>query len=240
MKKYILAFIVICASCKKEPLKSVEEVIKDTKELPVNIDHLGDPLYEIKPDTIKLKNDYTLIIYPFKMQGKDSLNYRLVGNKRDTIFKKYELDIKKNLPGFDKENNDRDFKNHFILTYTFNTHDTYFVLYDKQSCKSEFGSEMSRFSLKWSDQRKELLIFEDCDDDYKKYIYDVNTKIKTLIDVTKLGSVDKSDSYRSRCDLWQNNWSSLYVKKINKGYYYLGGVSNCEPNKEFKIKIASQ
>lgn len=254
---YILVFFMIFISCKREVIHSKNEVFKDTiKELPLRKDDFGNPIFsyknhliddagnnfeeygdEIKADTIKLKNNYTLIIFPTRVRGKDSLNYRLIGKKTDTIFEKYEIDSENQMPYYVE---DVDFRDCFALQYSLNTHSIYFMLYDKRSGKAVFSNNYVSNALRKVDLKKELLIFEDEDNNYKKYIYDVNTKTKTFIDVTKLGSVDKSDSYRSRCDLWQNNWSSLYVKKINKGYYYLGGLSYCKPNKEFKIKIATQ
>jgi hypothetical protein len=202
------------------------------------VDSLGKPVFHYKndteiilADTFKLKNNYKLIIFPTRVKEMDYLNYRLIGNRLDTVFEKFEIDNFANMPMYflNSEKGDKDFKNYFILTYTYHTHETYFILYDKRNCKSIFGSEMSRFSLKWYDFKKELLIFEDCENDYKKYIYDVNKKTKTLIDPNKFKvTVDT-------CAMYQNNWSKLYVKRVTDKYYFLGGLDYCNPNAEYKV-----
>lgn len=258
MKKttIILVFFVIFISCKRDVIHAKNEVFKDTiKELPLRKDDFGNPIFsyknhliddagnnfeeygdEIKADTIKLKNNYTLIIFPTRVRGKDSLNYRLIGNKVDTIFEKYEIDSENQMPYYVE---DVDFRYYFTLQYSLNTHSIYFMLYDKRSGKAVFLNNYVSNVLRKVDLKKELLIFEDEDNNDKKYIYDVNTKTKTFIDVDKLSTKGKNNNYSVRCDLWQNNWSALYVKRISNGYYYLGGLSDCEPNKEFKLKITT-
>jgi hypothetical protein len=265
MKNYILIFFVICISCKEKTLKTIKTVEKDTiKGMLPRVDKFGNPIFaykhhliddtgnnfveygeEIEPDTIKLKNNYILIIFPTRVRGKDSLNYRLVGNKIDTIFQKIELDDEKYTPNYYEYpiyttgnkiiRKKADFYDFFILNFRLSDCN-HFMLYDKRSGKAVFSNDND---LRNFDLKKELLIFDDWDDNYKKYIYDVNTKTKTFIDVKKLSSIGKSENYRTRCDMWQDNWRSLYVKRVSNGYYYLGGLSDCNPNKEFKLKIAS-
>ena len=242
MKKYIIIFVASIFGCRQIEIdiKKKSTLINIEVGRTLNVDTIGRPIFKYKndseiilADTFKLKNNNKLIIFPTRINGKDTLNYRLINEKLDTVFNKFEIDNKVNMPlyYYDIKKNDKDFNNYFILTYTHNTHENYFILYDKRNCKSEFGLEMSRFSLKWHDLNKDLIIFEDCENNYKKYIYNLNKKNKTLIDPTKFKILVDT------CKMFQNNWNKLYVKKISKDYYYLRGLDRCNPKTEFKLLI---
>jgi hypothetical protein len=235
--KELMLFILILVffSCKniEERRKSTTNIAKDTVEKKMKIDSLGNPVFAyqnsnetIKIDTFKLKNNYKLIIFPRRLKGKDSLYYRLIGTKTDTILLKLEVESRKNMPYY---YDNLDFENYMFFQYTQGTSHNYFLIYNKQTGKPILNNNNGHFILKSFDLKYELIIYDDEQDNYKKYIYDVNKNDKVQINPNDF-------KIKEGCASWYNSWDDLKIKRATYNYYFLGGFDSCNPNAEFKLK----
>ncbi|MBF7093522.1 hypothetical protein IUY40_18475 [Flavobacterium sp. ALJ2] len=74
-------------------------------------------------------------------------------------------------------------------------------------------------------------MYTDEDNEYKKFIYDVNTKVKTLVDIPKSFS-DKEECTRN--DYFEK---SSYIKRVTDKYYFIA-FKDCPSKIEFRVKRA--
>lgn len=223
MRNKILILLSLCfISCKTDIHKNdikektnVTEVVKDT----IFVDDRGDT---IKLQTYKLKNDYKLIIFPAWNENEKVLNFRLIHNKSDNTY--LLNDTFKS--SYFKKFKEIDFNNYFALhSNGGGTSHFYFWLYDKES-----GKEVLKGIEIYFDLINDLIIYEDEDDDYKIFVYDVNTKIKTLVKIPDA----IYDKYICTHSSYSEN--TLIIRGITNDFYYLG-FKCCDPLKvNFKVK----
>lgn len=225
MKNKILIILLICfISCKTEPdktnntKKNVNQVSVDTAFID---EHTGDA---IVADTFHLKNNYKLITFPALDKGKKVINFRLIKGKKDNTYLLTDSFESPTIPIYDG----KDFKKYFALHATFGTHNSYFWLYDKETGEDFFTGIGMDFDLK-----NELILYADEDDDYKFFIYDVNSKAKTFIDIPYelMG--------KHECTSYNDSYKTIYIKRASNEYYYLG-FRDCPSKIEFKIKKVKQ
>ncbi|KQO32818.1 hypothetical protein ASF10_20410 [Flavobacterium sp. Leaf82] len=214
----LFCFISCNKGADKTNLKTEKaQIIKKT----VFIDEMGDT---IKSYSFDLKKNYKLIIFPAIDNNKEIINFRLINGKRDNTY----LLVDTFQANYMRHFNKIDFTNYFALQGNGGgTSHFYFWLYDKES-----GNEVLRGIERDFDLKKELILYVDEDDEYKTFIYDVNTKIKTLVDIP-LKFLN-----RQECTKYNDSEKTLYIKRVTSKYYYLG-FKCCEPlSVQFRIKKA--
>lgn len=221
MKNKILIILLICfISCKTDPNKITNKK-KSEKQVSVDTafidEHTGDT---IVADTFHLKNNYKLIIFPALDKGKKVINFRIVKEKKDNTYLLTDTFDSPYIPIYQGN----DFKKYFVLHASFGTHNSYFWLYDKETGEEVFTGIGMDFDLK-----NELILYADKDDDYKFFIYDVNSKAKTLITIPS-DLMDKQE-----CTKYNDSYKTIYIKSVSKEYYYLG-FRYCPSKIEFKVK----
>ncbi|WP_337966803.1 hypothetical protein [uncultured Flavobacterium sp.] len=223
MKNKLLILLLICfISCKTEPNK-INNKKKNVKQVSIDSvfidEHTGGI---IVADTFHLKNNYTLITFPALDKGKKVINFRLIKEKKDNTYLLTNSFESPNIPIY-KGN---DFKKYFVLHASFGTHNFYFWLYDKETGEEVFTAIGMDFDLK-----NELILYSDEDDDYKFFIYDVNSKVKTFIDIP----YDLMGKHE--CTSYNDSYKTIYIKRVTDKYYYLG-FRDCPSKIEFKVKKA--
>ena len=225
MKNKILIILLLCfISCKMDNSKFPKEKEKIKKIIDTTFfDDRGDT---IETQTAYLKNNYKLIIFPtLDENNEDVINFRLINGKKDNTYLLVET-FKANYRPYYEE---VDFQNYFALhSNGGGTSHFYFWLYDKETGNEVLTGITGNFDLK-----NELILYTDEDDDYNLFIYDVNTKVKTFIDLP-YDLMDKQE-----CTKYNNSPKTLYIRRVTKEYYYLA-FRICEPEKlvEFKVKKA--
>ncbi|MFD1604845.1 hypothetical protein ACFSJW_06030 [Flavobacterium artemisiae] len=185
-----------------------------------------------KGDTIEtqsafLKNNYKLIIFPaLNKKNEGVINFRLIHNNKENTQLLVDTFIANYRPYYEGV----DFQNYFTLQSNGGgTSNYYFWLYEKETGNEILTGICGDFDLK-----NELILYTDEDNGYNKYIYDVNTKVKTLIELP-YELMDKHE-----CTKYNNSPKTLYIKKVTKEYYYLA-FEICEPLLvQFKVKKAAQ
>lgn len=222
MKNKILIILLLCfISCKMDNRKSSKEEKKIKKIIDtVFFNDRGDT---IETQTAYLKNNYKLIIFPaLDKKNEGVINFRLVNGKKDNTYLLVESFIANYCPYYEGI----DFQNYFALhSNGGGTSNFYFWLYDKETGNEVLTGITGNFDLK-----NELILYTDKDDEYKIFIYDVNTKVKTFIDLP-YELMDKHE-----CTQYNNSPKTLYIKQVTKEYYYLA-FSICEPLLvEFRVK----
>lgn len=203
--------------------KEEEKKIKKSSKSIFFDDH-GDT---IKPQTFYLKNNYKLFIFPSKDSiGKnDILNYEIISKNLKKTFLLSDDLTQNHILHYDGI----DFQNYFTLHSNGGTKNYYFWLYDKHSGQEALTDSYFKIQRDF-DLKNELILYEDEDNDYNLFIYDVNTKAKTLIEIpSELIGKDE-------CTKYNDFYKSVYIKRVTKKYYYLG-FRSCEPSRiEFRIK----
>ena len=222
MKNYILVILfIVLISCKtdkhKDPFKN-KKTIKKT----VNQVYIDDKNDTIKSQTSYLKNSYKLIIFPTLDKNKEKINFRLIKGKKDNTYLLGNTFIANYMRYF----KGIDFNNYFALHGNGGgTSNFYFWLYNKETGEEVLTGIEVDFDLK-----NELILYIDEDDEYNNYIYDVNTKVKTLIDIPS-ELLDKQE-----CTKYNDTYKTLCIKRVTNKYYYLG-FRRCEPSSVgFKVK----
>ncbi|WP_268847581.1 hypothetical protein [Flavobacterium aestivum] len=220
MKNKILMILFLChISCKNHIGKTdfKEKAVQITKET-VFIDKSGDT---IKTDSFNLKNNYKLIIFPAIENNEEVINFRLIKGKKDNTYLLVDTFIANYMRYF----HEIDFHDYFVLHGNGGgTSHSYFWLYDKATGKEELTGITHDFDLK-----NELILYEDEGKDYELFIYDVNTKKKTLIDIPK-SFLDKHI-----CMQYNDSEKYLFIKDVTKDYYLLA-FKNCPSSIVYKIK----
>lgn len=220
MKNKILIILLLCfISCKMDNRKLPKEEKKTIDT--IFFDDRGDT---IQTQTTYLKNNYKLIIFPARYKNEGIINFRLINGKKDNTYLLVETFIANYRPYYEGI----DFQNYFALhSNGGGTSNFYFWLYDKET-----GNQVLRGITGDFDLKNELILYTDEDDEYKIFIYDVNTKVKTLIDLP-YELMDKQE-----CTKYNNSSKTLYIKRVTKEYYYLA-FEICEPLLvEFRVKKA--
>jgi hypothetical protein len=221
MKNKILIILLICfISCKTDNKKSqkVEE-----KKIIKSIDTV---FFNEKGDTIKsqisyLKNNYKLIIFPTLDKNEQVIKYRLINKKKDNIYVLVETFQANHQPYYEGV----DFQNYFALySNGGGKSKSYFWLYNKETGNEILTGISGDFDLK-----NELILYTDEDNGYQKFIYDVNTKSKTLVDIPK--------SFADEHECTRNDYfeKSSYIKRVTDKYYFIA-FKDCSPMVEFKVK----
>jgi len=234
MKQLFCIFFICTLGCnkttQKEDLrKSIEKTIVTKNS---ESDSVVNPIFKyeengdiIRADTFKLKNNCTLIIYPSKdsIEKKNVINYRIITKNSDKTFLLSD-DLEENYIPYFKN---IDFNNYFVLhSNGGGTKNLYFWLYDKRTGLEVLTDNNFKIQLDF-DLKNELILY---DDEYNLHIYDINTKIKTLIKIPS-DLMDKQE-----CTKYNDAYKSIYIKRISKEYYYLG-FRDCEPSSlEFRVK----
>ena len=221
MKNKILILLLICfISCKTDNRKFTNEE-KQTKR---SIDSV---FFDDKGDTIKqqianLKNNYNLIIFPaLDKKNEGIINLRLINGKKDNTYVLVETFQANHRPYYEGV----DFQNYFALhSNGGGTSKSYFWLYEKETGKEVFTGIGIDFDLK-----NELILYVDEDDNYNEFIYDVNKKTKTLIDIPK-SFADKHECTRN--DYFEK---TSYIKRVAEKYYFIA-FRDCPSTVEFKVK----
>ncbi|WP_409416566.1 hypothetical protein [Flavobacterium sp. PS2] len=225
MKNKILIILVICfISCKTDNRESPNEEKKITKTIDtVFFDEKGDT---IKSQTAYLKNNYKLIIFPaLDKKNKGIINFRLINGKKDNTYLLASTFIANYRPYYEGV----DFQNYFALhSNGGGTSNSYFWLYDKETGNEVLTYSYFKIRLDF-DLKNELILYEDEDNEYKKFIYDVNTKTKTLVDIPK-SFADKQECTRN--DYFEK---ASYIKRVTDKYYFIA-FKDCPSSVEFKIK----
>ena len=221
MKNKILIILLICfISCKTEPNKITNQE-KNEKQVYTNTafidEHTGD---SIIADTFYLKNNYKLIIFPTLDKGKEVINFRLIKDKKDNTYLLTDTLESPYIPIYQS----KDFKNYFVLHASFGTHNPYFWLYDKKTGKEVFTGIERDFDLK-----NELILYEDENNDDNLFIYDVNTKAKTLVNIPS----DLIGKYE--CTKYNDFYKSIYIKYVTDKYYFIA-FKDCPSTVEFRVK----
>lgn len=221
MKNTLLILLLIgFISCKIDKHKPSKEETKANKSIDtVFFDEQGDT---IKSQTAYLKNNYKLIIFPaLDKKNEGVINLRLINGKKDNTYLLASTFIANYRPYYEGV----DFQNYFALhSNRGGTSKFYFWLYDKASGNVVLTGIRVDFDLK-----NELILYTDEDDEYKNFIYDINTKVKTLVDIPK-SFADKHECTRN--DYFEK---SSYIKRVTKEYYYLG-FKDCDPlSVEFRV-----
>ena len=174
----------------------------------------------IKSKVYTLKNDYQLIVFPRKGKQGNELCFMLCGKNIDKII---YTDFISSYKYTAYCNTHFDFMNYVAISKSGGSNN-YFFLFDKRTGKEcLYGLDIS------SDLENELIIYADEDNDYKKYVYDVNSKAKTWINID---AIDNKD----RCMEVNEVWKTLYIKRKTDKYYYIG-VGLCDESLEYKIQI---
>ncbi|MFC6265323.1 hypothetical protein ACFQFA_16810 [Flavobacterium panici] len=220
MKNKILIILLLCfISCKMDNHKPAEvrKIKKSTDTIFLN--EQGDT---IKTQTAYLKNNYKLIIFPAIDKNEEVINFRLINGKKDNTYLLVDTFIENYRPYYEGV----DFKNYFALhSNGGGTSNFYFWLYDKETGNEVLNGITGDFDLK-----NELILYTDEDDEYNLFIYDVNTKIKTLINLP-YELMDKQ-----KCTKYNNSPKTLYIRRVTNEYYYLA-FEICKPLLvEFKVK----
>ncbi|MFQ6603688.1 hypothetical protein [Flavobacterium sp. C3NV] len=201
--------------------------IKEEKKINTSIDTV---FFDEKGDTIKsqtanLKNNYELIIFPaLDKKSEGVINFRLITDKKDNTYllaSTFQANRRPYYKGID-------FQNYFALhSNGGGTSKFYFWLYCKAAGEEIFKGIELDFDLK-----NELILYEDEDNDYNLFIYDVNTKVKTLIELPY------DVMFKQECTKYNDSYKSIYIKRVTKEYYYFG-FKDCEPlSIEFKVRKA--
>lgn len=179
----------------------------------------------IETQTAYLKNNYKLIIFPALDKNEEVINFRLINGKKDNTYVLVETFQANYRPYYEEV----DFQNYFALhSNGGGTSKSYFWLYDKETGNAVLRGIWGDFDLK-----NELILYTDEDDKYNIFIYDVNTKVKTLVDLP-YELMDKHE-----CTQYNNSDETLYIRRVTKEYYYVA-FKICEPEElvEFKVKKA--
>jgi hypothetical protein len=224
MKNIILIILLICfISCKR----ANNESIKKEEKIKKSIDTV---FFDEQNDTIKsqiayLKNNYKLIIFPALDKNKEVINFRLINGKKDKTFLLADTFTSNYRPYFEGI----DFQNYFALhSNGGGTKNLYFWLYDKQTGQEVLTDDSFKIQLDF-DLKNELILYTDEDSGYKNFIYDVNTKTKTLVDIPK-SFTDKQKCTRN--DYFEK---SSYIKRVTNEYYFIA-FKDCPSTIEFKVK----
>jgi len=236
MKQLFYILFICTLGCNKTTSKedlnnSIQKTIvsKNSKS-----DSIVNPIFKyedngniIKTDTFKLKNSYTLIIYPTNDSIEKSavINYRIISKKFDKTFLLSD-NLKENYIPYFKN---IDFQNYFALhSNGGGTSNLYFWLYDKRTGIEVLADSNFKIQLDF-DLKNELILYTDENNEYKKFIYDINTKVKTLVDIPK-SFADKQECTRN--DYFEKY---AYIKRVTDKYYYLG-FRDCPSTIEFRVK----
>lgn len=222
MKNKILILLLICfISCKMDNRKSSNEEKETRKSInTVFFDEKGDT---IQLQTSRLKNNYKLIIFPTLDKNKEVIKFRLINGKKDNTYLLVETFTANHRPYYEGV----DFQNYFTLhSNGGGTNKSYFWLYDKQTGNEVLTGIRGDFDLK-----NELILYTGEDNEYKKFIYDVNTKVKTLVDIPK-SFADKEECTRN--DYFEK---SSYIKRVTDKYYFIA-FKDCPSKIEFRVKRA--
>ena len=226
MKNQILLILLICfIGCRTDnnkPNKQEEKKIKKQNKSVFFDDH-GDT---IKPQTFYLKNNYKLFIFPSKDSiGKnDILNYKIISKNFEKPFLLSEDLTQNHILYYEGI----DFQNYFALHSNSGTKNYYFWLYDKHSGQEVLTDSYFKIQLDF-DLKNELILYTDEDNGYKKFIYDIKTKTKTLVDIPK-SFTDKQECTRN--DYFEK---SSYIKRVSDKYYFIA-FKDCPLAVEFKVK----
>lgn len=183
----------------------------------------------IKADTFKLKNSYTLIIYPTKdsVEKCGVINYRIISKKNDKSFLLSD-NLKENYIPYFKN---IDFQNYFALhSNGGGTSNLYFWLYDKRTGLEVLTDSNFKIQLDF-DLKNELILYTDEDNEYKKFIYDIKTKVKTFVDIPQ--------SFTDKQECTRNNYfeKTSYIKRVTDKYYFIA-FRDCPSKIEFRVKRA--
>lgn len=220
MKNKIIIGLLICfISCKMDNRKSLTE----EKKIKKSIDTV---FFNEKGDTIKsqisfLKNNYKLIIFPTLDKNERVIKFRLINEKKDNTYVLVESLQENHRPYYEGV----DFQNYFALhSNGGGTSKSYFWLYNKETGDEILTGISGDFDLK-----NELILYTDEDNGYQKFIYDVNTKLKTLVDIPK--------SFADEHECTRNDYfeKSSYIKRVTDKYYFIA-FKDCSPTVEFKVK----
>ncbi|MBE8725795.1 hypothetical protein C4F50_12655 [Flavobacterium sp. KB82] len=197
----------------KHTKKSIDTVFFDEK---------GDT---IKSQTASLKNNYKLIIFPALDKNKEVINFRLINGKQDKTFLLADTFIANYRPYYEGI----DFENYFALhSNGGGTSNYYFWLYDKQTGDEVLTDGSFKIQLDF-DLKNELILYIDEDNDYNLFVYDVNRKTKTLVDIPK-SFTDKQECTRN--DYFEK---TSYIKRVTADYYFIA-FKNCSSSIEFRVK----
>ncbi|MET3027125.1 hypothetical protein ABXT06_10635 [Flavobacterium sp. UW10123] len=219
MKNIILIILLISFfSCKTDNRKFSNEEKETKKSIDtVFFDDRGDT---IKSQTYYLKNNYKLIIFPTLDKNEEVIKFRLINGKKDNTYvlvETFQANHRQYYEGVDLQN-------YFALHANLGTHNHYFWLYEKETGKEIFTGIGRDFDLK-----NELVLYVDEDNNYNEFIYDVNTKLKTLVDIPK-SFADKQECTRN--DYFEK---SSYIKRVTDKYYFIA-FEDCPSTVEFKVK----
>jgi hypothetical protein len=219
--KILIILLILIIGCKREENKVNVNKNRglEGKTKPYFIDEQSHDT--IKPQSFYLKNNYKLIIFPAQVENKNVVNFRLIKGQSDNT---YLLSDTFRL-NYIKEYNNVDFKDYFALhSNGGGTSNLYFWLFEKETGKVCLTGIQQDFDLK-----NELILYVDEDNEYKIFIYDVNSKAKTLVDIPK--------SFRDKhiCMQYNDYEKYLFIKNVTKKYYFLA-FKNCPTSIIYKIK----
>ncbi|PAM94572.1 hypothetical protein B4N84_11365 [Flavobacterium sp. IR1] len=223
----IVLFLLICfISCKvdeKESSKKQEKKIAHSLSDTIFVDDEG--VDTIKAYSYNLKNKYKLTIFPAWDNDKKVIKFRLLKDQKENVYSLNDIFVAK----YSKKYNNIDFEKYFALhSNGGGTSKFYFWLYDKETGKECLTGIERDFDLK-----NELILYEDEDDQYKLFVFDVNTKIKTLVEIPQ------SFMNKQECTKYGNALDNLVINKVSNDYYYFGFGDFCPSIAVFKVKKGS-
>ncbi|WP_141248440.1 hypothetical protein [Flavobacterium sp. ACN6] len=79
------------------------------------------------------------------------------------------------------------------------------------------------------DLKNELILYVDEDDNYNEFVYDVNTRTKTLVDIPK------SFADKQKCTRNDYFGKTSYIKRVTNKYYFIA-FEDCPSTVLFKVK----
>ncbi|NRS90781.1 hypothetical protein HNQ02_003728 [Flavobacterium sp. 7E] len=199
MKNKIIIILLICfISCKADKhqtnIKREVKIIKKENDTVFIDDYAKDTLKKL---TYNLKNNYKLILFPAWDENEKVIKLRLINDKTDNTYLLNDWFDNR----YRKRYSNIDFQNYFVLhSNGGGTSNTYFWLYDKETGKESLTGIQLDFNLK-----NELILYLDEDDQYKTYLYDVNSKKKIEIVIP----YKKIEKYN--CVHYQNLYKTIYL-----------------------------
>lgn len=218
--KFLILLLIGFTSCKMDNRKSIKEEKKINQSIDtIFFDEQGDT---IKSQTAYIKNNYKLIIFPaLDKKNEGVINFRLINGKKDNTYLLASTFIANYRPYYEGV----DFQNYFALhSNGGGTSNSYFWLYDKRTGNEVLTGIRGDFDLK-----NEVILYTDENNDYKKIIYDIKTKAKTIVDIPK-SFTDKQECTRN--DYFEK---SSYVKRVTDKYYFIA-FKDCPSTIEFIVK----
>jgi hypothetical protein len=203
-------------------LQKINELEQETAQLKANFETLIQDLYvdSMKQKEIKLSRGYSVLFYPQREYHNGVLSiyttYWLRGEAGEWPLKDGDAWYRDEIVDM----------NDFFFMFGVQGKPIEFFLYEKRT-----GSLCLHASaLKLNREQEAFVYFNYPEGDYKYYIYDIKTRVKTLLQLP--------DPERYPWVMYNNAYESVFIKDVRNGYYVLGSTEDdaCE----FMIPVSEE